>query len=135
MNLSAAHDAIIANRVYQAHQANKHRREDPGIKIGDKMYLSTADLNLPKGRARKLMPKFIGPYPVTKSRPETSNYTLELSPELVRRRIHPTFHISRLRIHVPNDDDRFPNREVATYYDFGDDPEVEWSVDEIIGHR
>jgi hypothetical protein len=40
-----------------------------------------------------------------------------------------------LRPHVPNDDGRFPNREVRTFYDFGDDPEAEWFVEEIIGHR
>jgi hypothetical protein len=40
---------------------------------------------IPKGRARKLMPKFIRPYKVMKTYPETSNYTLELPPELAKR--------------------------------------------------
>src|ERR1700690_3166964 len=65
-NLEKAHDAIIESRVTQTHQANKRRREEPPIAVGDKMYLSTKNLALPKGRSRKLMPKFIGPYPVTK---------------------------------------------------------------------
>ncbi|PVF90840.1 hypothetical protein CPB86DRAFT_677778, partial [Serendipita vermifera] len=66
---------------------------------------------------------------------KTSSYVLDLPPELVNRRIHPKFHISRLKVHVPNDDERFPKREVRTFYDFGDDPETEWLVDEIIDHE
>jgi hypothetical protein len=38
--------------------------------IGDKVYLSTENLALPKGRSRKLMPKFIGPYMVTADHPQ-----------------------------------------------------------------
>ena len=133
--IDAVHDAIVASRVIQTHQANKTRREEPPLKVGDLVYLSTSDLNLPKGRATKLLPKFIGPYPIEAANPATSNYTLTLPPELVNRRIHPNFHVSRLRPHIKNDDERFPNREILTYYDFGEDPEKEWYVDSIIGHK
>jgi hypothetical protein len=133
-NLMAAHDAIIASRIAHTHHANKGRRSEASITSGDLVYLSTKDLNLPKGRARKLVPKFIGPYKVIGAEPKTSTYTLELPPELINRRIHPRFHISRLKKHLPNDDERFPRREVRTFYDFGDDPETEWLVDEIIDH-
>jgi hypothetical protein len=133
--IDAVHDAIIANRVFQAYQANKRRREDPVLKEGDLVYLSTANLNLPKGRAKKLLPKFIGPYPIDKAKPETSTYQLRLPPELVNRRIHSNFHVSKLRPHIGNDDERFPHREVMTYYDFGEDPQTEWMVDAIVGHR
>jgi hypothetical protein len=92
-------------------------------------------LNLPKGRARKLQPKFIGPYPIVQAYPGTSTYQLKLPPELEKRNIHPMFHVSRLKPHIPNDDKRFPQRETKVYYDFGEDPEVEWVVDEIISHR
>jgi len=50
--------------------------------IGDKVYFSTENLFLPKGRARKLMPKYIGPYEVTKSHPNEARYTLDLPTEL-----------------------------------------------------
>jgi hypothetical protein len=134
-NIMAAHDAIIANRAIQTHFANKRRIEEPDIKVGDLMYISTENLNLPKGRARKLTPRFIGPYPVERACPESSNYWLTLPVELVKRHIHPNFHVSRLRPHFPNDDERFPRREVRTFYDFGDDVDAEWVVSEIIGHK
>ena len=133
--IDAVHDAIVASRIKQTHYANKSRREDSPLGVGDLVYLSTADLNLPKGRANKLLPKFIGPYPIEAAWPDTSTYTLTLPPELVNRRIHPKFHVSRLRPHIKNDDARFPNREINTYYDFGGDPNTEWYVDTIIGHQ
>ena len=62
-------------------------------------------------------------------------YGVELPESLRKRRIHPQFHVNLLRRHEPNDDDRFPHRDVKSYYDFGDDEKEEWLVDEIKGHR
>ena len=102
---------------------------------GSKVYLSTANLLLPKGHICQLLPKYIGPYVVTESDAHNSNYTLDLPPELLRRHIHPTFHVSKLRPYRPNDDILFPGREAQVYYDFSEDPETEWLVNEIIDHR
>jgi hypothetical protein len=110
-NLEIAHDAIIEARVRATYQANLSRSEEKPFGVGDLAYLSTANLNLPKQRARKLAPKYIGPYKVTEAYPEMSDYVLELTPELVARRIHPRFHVSLLRAHEPNDDALFPSRE------------------------
>ncbi|KZS89828.1 hypothetical protein SISNIDRAFT_389356, partial [Sistotremastrum niveocremeum HHB9708] len=63
-NVMAAHDAIIASRVDQSFHANKRRSEAPLYQVGDLAYLSTRNLSLPKGRAKKLVPKFIGPYQI-----------------------------------------------------------------------
>jgi hypothetical protein len=93
-NLLAAHDAIIESRVSQMFQANKKRRASPEYWRGDQVYLSMKNLTLPKGRARKLVPRFIGPYQVTEAHNEASTVTIELPPELVSRRIAPTFHAS-----------------------------------------
>ena len=81
------------------------------------------------------MPIFIGPYPIVRASPNTSNYTLKLPIELEARNVHPTFHISLLKLHVPNDDDRFPSRDVRVYYDFGYGDEVEQEVKEILAHQ
>jgi hypothetical protein len=134
-NLADAHDAIIEARTFQTHKANERRRDEPEITVGDLIYLSTKNLNLPQNRARKLCPKFIGPYKVAESRAKTSNYTLELPTALQARRIVPTFHVSLLRPHYPSQDSEFPNRTQPEPYDFGASEEQEWFVDEIVGHR
>jgi hypothetical protein len=135
VNLEIAHDAIIEAHIQATYQANLSRSEEKPFGVGDLAYLSTANLNLPKQRARKLAPKYIGPYKVTEAYPETSDYVLELSPELVARRIHPRFHVLLLRAHEPNDDALFPSRESKRFYDFGMPDDDEWRVDEIVGHR
>ena len=40
-----------------------------------------------------------------------------------------------LKPHILNDDEQFPARDVCTYYDFGQDADVEWEVDKIIAHQ
>ena len=133
--LMAAHDAMITARSFQTHHANKLRRDEPPLAIGALVYLSTKNLALPKGRASKLLPKFIGPYPVISMHKEKSVYELRLPEILRKQRIYPKFHITRLRPHISNDDALFPHWDVSTYYDFGDDSEQEWVVDSIIGHE
>ncbi|OJT02273.1 hypothetical protein TRAPUB_7218, partial [Trametes pubescens] len=130
-----AHDTIIEARVRQTYHANKHRQAEPEFEIGDQVYLLTKNLSTPKGRACKLIPKYIGPYAIVESIPETSNYVLDLPAELKNRRIHPRFHISLLRHYEPNDDAVFPHRKAKSYYDFSNEESTEWLVDEIVGHK
>ena len=105
------------------------------FETGDLVYLSTANLSLPKGQARKLAPKYVGPFSVLEAHPETSTYTLDIPEDLRRRRIHPTFNVSLLKPHEANDELLFPAREVKRFYDFGMPSDLEWQVDEIAGHR
>ena len=65
----------------------------------------------------------------------TSTVTFELLPELTTRQVHPTFHTSLLRAHVPNDNARFLRHDTKAYYDFGAADEPEWFVNEILAHR
>lgn len=60
---------------------------------------------------------------------------LELPEALKRQNIHPIFHGSLLRPHYPNNDKLFPARDAGHYYDFGEDPDTEWLVDEIVNHE
>ena len=57
-----------------------------------------------------------------------------LPPELTAWQVHPTFHTSLLRAHIPNDDARFLCRDTKVYYDFGAADKPEWFVDEILAH-
>jgi hypothetical protein len=134
-NIVLAHNNIIEARIHATVQANKGHSEEIPYDIGDKVYLSTKNLNLPKERARKLSPKFIGPYVISMAHPETSTYTLELSEDLRRRHNHPTFHSSLLRAYKPNDEVIFPSREANRFYDFGMPDDQEWYVEEIKTHR
>jgi hypothetical protein len=90
---------------------------------------------MPKERASKLVPKYVGPYKVMKVITSSSNYELELPAELVRRRIHPRFHVSLLRPHQPNNDALFLNRKRAEPYDFGTPDDAKWTVDKLVGHQ
>ena len=88
----AAHDVIITNHIQQTFHANKKRCASDLYHVRDHVYLSTQNLTLPKGRVRKLVPKYIGPYKVVKAHNEASTVTLELPLVPVARRISLTFH-------------------------------------------
>ena len=142
-NLMVAHDAIIESRVLQAHYANQRRRpehegekdEENPYQTGKMVYLSTKNLKLPKGRAKKLLPKFVGPYKIIGGNTETSTFELELPQELKKRGIFPKFHSSLLRPFVDSDEQLFPHREPKRFYDFGMPDETVWLVDDIVGHQ
>ena len=87
-----AHDTILEHRVVQMHYSNKHWNPSVQYQPNDLVYLSTKNLTLPKGRARKLLPRFIGPYKVLKSMNDSSNITIELPQELKDRRVSRMFH-------------------------------------------
>ena len=91
-NLMDAHDTILEHRIEKMHYSNKHRHSGVKYQINDLVYLLTKNLTLPKHRARKLMPKFIGPYKSLKAMNESSNVTLEPPQGFKDRKINPTFH-------------------------------------------
>ena len=90
---------------------------------------------MPKGQARKLIPRYIGPMKVLNKIGATDTYTLDLPEEMRKRRIHPTFHIGLLCQHEENNDALFPRRDTQAFYDVGQTDEEEWIVDEVIAHR
>ena len=140
LNLLTAHDTIIDSRIHQTHHANRRCRDEDiqgdaiePLKPGDKVCLSRENFNLPKSRAHKLTPRFIGPYLVIDGDSSISLYTLDLSSDLKNRGIHSKFHVNLLRQHYANDDLSFPHRETRVYYDLGEADDKEWLVDELLG--
>ena len=103
--------------------------------INDLVYLSTKNLALPKHRAWKLMPKFIGPYKVLKVMNDSSNIMIELPQEFKDRRINSTFHTSLVWPYIKNDDILFPKRDTKVYYNFGNNKDQEWLIEEILAHK
>ena len=127
-NLMDAHNAILEHRIGQMHYSNKHCQPSVKYQINDLVYLSTKNLTLPKHRARKLMPKFIGPYKILKAMNESSNVTLELPQEFKDRKINPTFHTNLVRPYINNDNILFPKRDTKVFYNFGNDKDQEWLI-------
>lgn len=125
--LSDAHDASIDSRTRQTFSANKHRRP-ASYNVGDLVYVSTKNFSLPKGVSRKFAMKFIGPCKIIRVISANTSYEIDLPADLRARGIHPVFHTSLLRPHVPNDDVRFPGRRQIPVSDFG-------PVDELIAER
>ena len=105
--LISAHDSILTAQIKQIRNAN-YKRQLSKFTKGDLVYLSTENMSIKKGRARKLTPKYIGPYKILKDN-KSNSFMIDLPPELKRRGIHPTFHANLLRIHLPNNDCLFPS--------------------------
>ena len=64
---------------------------------------------------------------------KNQSFLIELPSPLKQRGVHNVFHVSLLRIHVPNNDWLFPGR-LDSQLTLGDDLEGEWTVDKILSH-
>ena len=131
MAIMAAHDSILSARIKQTRDANRKRRAVP-FKEGDLVYLSSKNISFAKGLARKLIPKYVGPYRILQDF-NNSSFKLNLPSHLKRRGVHDVFHSSLLREHIPNDDRLFPGR-LDTQIGDSPDTEGEWAVDQILSH-
>ena len=116
------------------HYSSKHHKPSIEYQINDLVYLSTKNLALPKHRAQKLMPKFIGPYKVLKAM-NNSSIMIELPQKFKDRRINPTFHTSLVQPYIKNNDILFPKRDTKALYNFGYNKDQEWLIEEILAHK
>jgi hypothetical protein len=106
--LTQAKDSLGRAQQRQRNYENKHRR-DVTYSVGDKVMLSTVNLNLRgSGPARKLLPKFEGPFEVIKVISPVA-YKLKLPHTM---KCHPVFHVSLLKpFHTSS---TFPDRDPNT---------------------
>lgn len=88
-----AREALLRARGRTKAAADRHRRQAPRYVCGQRVWLSTKDLPL-KVSAGKLAPKFIGPYPISKI---MSPVTVRLRLPLHLCRVHPVFHVSKIK--------------------------------------
>jgi len=138
LDVAEAQDNLLAAKVVQAEFANRHHGDEIVFKEGDKVLLSTKHrcckyIQARSNRSTKFMPRFDGPYIVTRAFPSKSCYTLDLPNEPNRI---PTFHSSLLRPYIPNDPDLFPSRSLPMPRPVvTPDGEEEWFVDWILDER
>jgi hypothetical protein len=59
LNLANVHDTIIETCIFQTHHANNCQSSELKITQGDLVFLSMQNLNIVKGRARKLCPNLL----------------------------------------------------------------------------
>ncbi|KAJ9528007.1 hypothetical protein QJQ45_005550 [Haematococcus lacustris] len=88
----ARHFMELAQRR-QAHLANKGRKEVE-YHIGQLVLLSTKNLRMKPGKAKKLLPRFIGPFKVLE---HVGPVAVRLDLPQAMARMHPVFHVSLLR--------------------------------------
>ena len=60
---------------------------------------------------------------------------IELPQEFKDRRINPTFHTSLVWLYIKNDNILFPKRDTKVYYDFRNNKDQEWLVEEILAYK
>jgi len=130
--LMAAHDSILGARVKQTCTANKRHQVSP-FALDDLVYLSTKNMLFPKGLARKLIPKYMGPYRITEDF-KNNSYQIEIPASMKQRGIHNVFHVSLMRVHVANDDRLFPSHLDLQIVPVDQDSEPEWAADKITHH-
>ncbi|KAL0149351.1 hypothetical protein M9458_055389, partial [Cirrhinus mrigala] len=88
-----ARHALLQVRSRTKAQADRHRSKPPVYVVGQKVWLSSKNIPL-RTVCNKLAPKFIGPFTVTKI---ISPVAVRLKLPPAYRRIHPVFHVSKLK--------------------------------------
>lgn len=127
-----AADAIRKANVYRAEYANKSRR-DCHISVGDLVMLSTKNL-MPESYqgARKLMPKYSGPYKVIEAVTPVT-FRLNLPQAVLGRKVHNAFHASLLKpFHADTQFGRSPNPPPPITLDDGSEA---YEVERVLQHR
>ena len=131
-NVQFAKQCLHAAQQRQKHYADEKRSLQPTLAIGDMVLLNTKNIRLNHPGARKLLPRWIGPFPVTRVI-GAHNTAAELKlPDSYR--IHPVFHISLLRPMQDTPSGRqwlLPAPAPVAFLD--GDPY--WSVEAILDHK
>ena len=125
------HDAISdAKRCLHAAQQRQKayadiRRRDVEFKVGDQVLLSTRNLTMKMVRSAKLMPKYLGPFTISRKINQVA-FELDLPPCM---KIHNMFHVSLLNAYRSDGSVHPPPPPTLV------DGELEYEVERILLHR
>ncbi len=127
MDLQTAKASMETAQQRQQRYANLHRR-DIHFEPGDYVYIDAHDINI-RTKAKKFKQRWIGPHKVT-HRTGAVTYRIQLPPNL--KRIHPIFHVSKLKAHKTSD---LNPPVIAPPIDLDTDNDVEYPMLEILESR
>jgi len=154
-SIADAREQLMKAQKQQSRYANMKRR-DFAFQVGDEVLLSTKNLNLTvKGSqqlvnklnekyknqlkillpANKLSPRYIGPFKII-DKINNVAFKLELPHEMVRKNIHPVFHVSLLKPYHTSEvyNDREPPRPPPDNFD-NPQGEPEYIVEKVLSKR
>ncbi|KAJ9505186.1 hypothetical protein QJQ45_006782, partial [Haematococcus lacustris] len=110
--------------LHEMHDAKKS--SDSVFQVGDRVLLSTMNLRNMVGKARKLLPRYVGPFRIEA---HVGEDVVKLTLPPAMSSIHPVFHVSLLRPYEGNFG-RLPPTELGW---LDDSPQYE--VERIVNHR
>jgi hypothetical protein len=128
---------LIKSQEKQKKYADMHRR-DLSFNVDDYVWVSTGNLRKSNDNSSKLKHRYAGPYKVLE-KIGTVTYKLQIPEAQLSRKVHPVYHVSKLRKFYPRlssfaDDDGNDVPPPPTLIDETDNVE-EWEVDAIKGKR
>ena len=124
----------------QARHYNRHRNAAPSYSVGDVVLLSSDGIHWPafSESPPAAIPNYFGPFAVLAVDNEKENVTLQLPQSFKQTRIHPVFHVSKLkpfhnRVDVfPNFSDSFDRPDSVSVNSDGDSL---FAIDKILNKR
>ncbi|KAH4195582.1 hypothetical protein HBH42_073960 [Parastagonospora nodorum] len=121
-----------AQQEQQAH-ANTSRHGGPAYKIGDRVWLSTANWSTSRP-TKKFEDRWAGPYTVTRIIHDGRAYHLDLPEEMIRHGVFPVFHPRLLRPAdaEPLPDQALPQPKEISIVDPDGSEHSEWYVDAVV---
>lgn len=125
-SIQRAKRCISAAQERYKHYADRNMRE-VSYKVGDRVLLNTQHINLKHPGTKKFLPLWIGPYTVTQTIGPVA-VKLDLP---ANYRIHPVFHVSRLKPHKQAPGSVWTPPPPVAVLDDG----AYWSVDRLLAHR